>query len=192
MWVSEEEFQKEERASAKVLKWDWSQHVGGTTCEAGLRGSVIGAPGWLSRLRVRLQLRSQSHSSWVRALRQALCWLLGAWSLLQILCLPLSLPQPTHILSLSLSKINIKKNLYITKCCPEVNLNVKLSCPSKIILQKLRIHRARAFYWDGTSCITLFRGQETDKRNLIWIPVYIVINYSYYHTFLPSVSSQIS
>ena len=43
------------------------------------------------------------------ARRQALCWQLGAWSLLRILCLPLSLLQPQlHCLSvcLSLSKIN--------------------------------------------------------------------------------------
>lgn len=53
--------------------------------------------------------------------------------------------------------------LYIIKCCPEVNLIVKLSHPSKIILPKLRTHRAKAFYWDGASCMTLFRGEETDK-----------------------------
>ena len=40
-----------------------------------------GAPGWLSRLSVRLQLRSWSHSLWVRAPRRALCWQLRAWSL---------------------------------------------------------------------------------------------------------------
>ena len=53
-----------------------------------------GAPGWLSRLGVWLRLRSWSHSSWVRAPSRALCWQLRAWSLLQILCLPLSLPLP--------------------------------------------------------------------------------------------------
>ena len=71
-----------------------------------------GAPGWLSRLSVRLQLRSWSHGWWVRALCQALCWQLRVWNLLWILCLPLplSLPLP-HLCSvcLSLSKINMKK-----------------------------------------------------------------------------------
>ena len=60
-------------------------------------------PGWLSRLNVRLRLRSWSHGLWVRAPRRALCWQLGAWSLLQILCLPLALPPfPIHALSLCL------------------------------------------------------------------------------------------
>ena len=53
-----------------------------------------GAPGWLSWLSVRLRLRSWSHSLWVRAPRQALCWQVRARSLLWILCLPLSLPLP--------------------------------------------------------------------------------------------------
>ena len=53
-----------------------------------------GAPGWLSRLSVRLQLRSWSHGLWVQAPRRALCWQLRAWSPLWILCLPLSLSAP--------------------------------------------------------------------------------------------------
>ena len=55
---------------------------------------VRGMPGWLSRLDVRLQLRSSSRSLWVRAPPRALCRQLRAWSLLPILCLPLSLPLP--------------------------------------------------------------------------------------------------
>ena len=58
------------------------------------------APGWLSWLSVWLWLRSWSHSSWVWAPRRALCWPLGAWSLLGF-CVSLS-----GGLSLSLSKIN--------------------------------------------------------------------------------------
>ena len=64
-----------------------------------------GAPGWLRRLGVRLRLRSQSHGPWVRVPRQALCRQLGAWSLLQVLCLPLS-ATPLLALCLYLSKIN--------------------------------------------------------------------------------------
>ena len=52
---------------------------------------VVGAPGWLSRLSVRLRLRSWSRGLWVQAPHRALCWQLRAWILLQILCLPLSL-----------------------------------------------------------------------------------------------------
>ena len=69
------------------------------------RVADFGVPGWLSWLSVWLRLRSWSHSLWVRAPHQALCWRLRAWSLLWIL--PLSLcPSPTHALSLSVSKIN--------------------------------------------------------------------------------------
>ena len=64
-----------------------------------------GAPGWLSQLSVRLQLRSRSHGLWVRAPRRALGWWLRAWSLLPILCLPLSLPLPRSC-CVSVSKIN--------------------------------------------------------------------------------------
>ena len=80
-----------------------------------------GAPGWLSWLSVQLQLGSWSHSSWVWASHWALCWQLRAWSLLQIVCLPLFLPLPwlslCLCLSLSVSKINKhwKKNFFNVK-----------------------------------------------------------------------------
>ena len=57
-----------------------------------------------SQLSVRLWFRSRSHGLWVWAPHRALCWQLRAWSLLQILCPPLSLPSPAHTLCLSLSK----------------------------------------------------------------------------------------
>ena len=63
-----------------------------------------GAPGWLSRLSVQLRLRSWSCGSQVWAPRGALCWQLRAWSLLLILCLPLSLTLPSFMLCLSLSQ----------------------------------------------------------------------------------------
>ena len=69
---------------------------------------ITGVPGCLSQLSVWLRIRSWSHSLWVPALHQALCWQLGAWSLLQILCLLLSLPLLCSCsVSLCLSKINI-------------------------------------------------------------------------------------
>ena len=61
-----------------------------------------GARGWLSWLSVWLRLRSWSHGSWVKAPHRALCWQLRAWSLLQILYLPLSLSLPC-LCSVSLS-----------------------------------------------------------------------------------------
>ena len=67
-----------------------------------------GAPEWLSRLSVRLWLRSWSRSPWVGAPRGALCWQLRTWSLLWILCpapFPLSLPYSCSV-SLCVSKIN--------------------------------------------------------------------------------------
>ena len=61
-------------------------------------------PGWLSWLSVQLRLRSWCHSSWVWDSHQALCWQLGAWSLLPILCLLPSLPLLCSLcLSVSLS-----------------------------------------------------------------------------------------
>ena len=73
---------------------------------------IWGAPGWLSRLSIRLQLRSWSHGSWFPA-RVGLCAdKLGAWSLLWILCVCVSLwPSPTHAFSFSVSEkwINLKK-----------------------------------------------------------------------------------
>ena len=51
-------------------------------------------PGWLSGLSIQFHLRSWSHHLWVKALCQALCWQLRAWSLLWILCLHLSLTLP--------------------------------------------------------------------------------------------------
>ena len=73
------------------------------------RNDLAGAPGWLSRLSVRLRLRSWSRGLWVRAPHRALCWQLRAWILLWILCLPLSLPlacSGSASLSLSLSLKN--------------------------------------------------------------------------------------
>ena len=81
------------------------------------KNNKTGEPGWLSWLSVRLRLRSWSRGLWVRALRRALWWQLGAWSLLWILCLPLSLPLPCS------GKINIKKIFF------KVYLNI-----AKIIL----------------------------------------------------------
>ena len=37
------------------------------------KNQTLGAPGWLSRLSIRLRLRSQSRGMWVRAPRRALC-----------------------------------------------------------------------------------------------------------------------
>ena len=75
----------------------------------------FGAPGWLSQLSSWRWLRSWSHVSWVQPPYLVLCWQLRTWSLLQILCLPLSLPAPPLLMP-SLSKINIKNN-FLKKCC---------------------------------------------------------------------------
>ena len=49
---------------------------------------------WVAQLRVQFQLRPWSYGSRVRALHWALRWQQRAWSLLRILCFPLSLPLP--------------------------------------------------------------------------------------------------
>ena len=77
-----------------------------------LKYVCFGAPGWLSWLGVWLELRSWSPCSWIQAPLRALCCQLRSWSLLQILCLPLSAAPPLLTLCLSLSKINIKKFLF--------------------------------------------------------------------------------
>ena len=58
------------------------------------KNSPAGAPGWLSWLSVQLRLRPGSHSLWVQAPCQALCWQIRAWSLLWILCPSLSATLP--------------------------------------------------------------------------------------------------
>ena len=67
--------------------------------------------GCFGGLSVRLWVRSWSHGLWVWAPYRALCWQLRAWSLLQLLCLPLPLALPcSHSVCLSVSQkeINIK------------------------------------------------------------------------------------
>ena len=98
-------------APRRVLCWVWSL----------LKIlSLSGAPGWLSRLNVRLRLRSWSHCPWVRAPCRALCCgRLRAWSCFGF-CVSLSLcPSPAHALSLCISKINknSKKILKLTIFC---------------------------------------------------------------------------
>ena len=78
---------------------------------AAFKKQVCRAPGWLSQLSGQLRLRSWSRGPWVRAPRQVLCWQLGAWSLLRILCLPLS-PSLPRLLVPSLSLTQINKNFF--------------------------------------------------------------------------------
>ena len=100
-------------------------HSGNTREE---KKKETGAPGWLSRLSLRLWL---SHDLTVCGFepRIRLCadCLLRAWGLLQILCLLLSLPLPhSRFVSLGFSKINKgKKNkkyklcfIPLTSICP--------------------------------------------------------------------------
>ena len=74
---------------------------------AFIKNILFGAPGWFNQLSVGLWLRTWFHSLGFQVLHQALCWQLGAWSLLRILsvclCLSLSLPLP-HLCSVSLSQ----------------------------------------------------------------------------------------
>ena len=88
----------------------WSGHKRSSSpCPPARILKVYGVPGWLSQLSVWLQLRSWSHSLWVPASHRALYWLLSAWSLLGILCLPLSLPLPCScslFLSLSITLLS--------------------------------------------------------------------------------------
>ena len=82
----------------KSIDWWMDKQLWYTTYNGTLvslkKRKILGAPGWLSQLSNRLQLRSDLilslNHSWVQARYPALCWQLTARSLLQILCLPLS------------------------------------------------------------------------------------------------------
>ena len=89
-----------------VLSFIWTFNCEIMDLHAAIRNDMDRGSWGLSRLRVQLRLRSRSHGSLVRAPHWALCWQLGAWSLLLFLCLRLSLPLLSLSVSLSLSKIN--------------------------------------------------------------------------------------
>ena len=76
-------------------------NTSGNNNNCNQKNTSWGAPGWLSRLGNRLRLRSWSRGPWVQAPHRALYWQLRAWSLIHILCLPLSLTFP-HSCSVSL------------------------------------------------------------------------------------------
>ena len=59
-----------------------------------------GAPGWLSRLSVRLLISAQAVISWFVSLSPTSGSVLTVWGLLGILCLPLPLPLPCQIVNL--------------------------------------------------------------------------------------------
>ena len=132
-----------------------------------------GAPGWLRRLSVRLHLRSRSRSSWVRAFRRALGWQLGAWSLLRILCLPVSLPLPClHALSLSLSLSlsKIKKYIYIKKKKkkgkPE-RLHYRAECRDQWrgywVTPALGYTTGNTEEWEDSGCFQVTEGKESHQ-----------------------------
>ena len=105
------------------------------------QGCLGGSVSWASAQSVERQLRSWSHGWQVWAPRRPLCWQLGAWSLLRILCLPLFLgPFPAHALSLSLSKINN---------------NIKKKC-----LKKMKNKYLRPSVW---SCVCKSTGQKSSR-----------------------------
>ena len=138
-------------------------------------------PGWLSQLSVRLQLRSWSHSPWVRAL-QPLCQhradSLKPGGCFEF-CVSLSLcPSPTHTLPLSRSqKLNkyLKKKktstgiskLWTVKQCPQ-NLTPSL-CREGTKWPLLTRHKryfqmGNEWLTEGLSCLTNF-----DDRSHIWL-----------------------
>ena len=95
----------------RFLRWEWLlpfralMVVLHNLSKKDYRG---GAPLWLSRLGVQLRPRSWSHSSWVRALCQALCWQPGACF---GFCVSTSLCPSMLMLCLSLSLNNKYKTL---------------------------------------------------------------------------------
>ena len=93
----------------------------------------LGAPPWLSRLSIRLQLRSWSHGSWVRALRQ-----------------PQSLEPASDSVSPSLSApppLILYLSLYLS-----LSLSLKRKWPFKKIYKKkeIHLHTRDTSVWPGT------------------------------------------
>ena len=98
-WSPEWEWPRRERPawepSQPWCEWEWVQsgknRRNDHTTESGcFKPPCFGAPGWLSQLDILLWLRSWSLGLLARALCQALCWQLRAWSLLRIVSLSLS------------------------------------------------------------------------------------------------------
>ena len=119
-----------------------------------IRTQNSGVPGWLSQLSVQLWLRSWSHSSWVQAPRQALCWQLRAWILLQILCFPLSLPLPCS-------------------CSVYPSLKNKHKKQNKT---KNRIHCVSVYCWvfSKPGCILFSHALSLNTQNLLSISVLLL------------------
>ena len=79
---------------------EWTWEIWGL--EIGFDWRLVVGPGRLSRLSLGIWLRSWYRGSWAEALPWALCHEIRAWSLLLILCLPLSFSVTPCSLSLSL------------------------------------------------------------------------------------------
>ena len=86
--------------------------------------AVPGAPGWLSGLSVQLWLRSWSQGSRVQVPHEGLCWQLRAWSLLQVLCPPLSTP-PLLVLCLSIINKHLKLKKERKKAVPDERRKIR-------------------------------------------------------------------
>ena len=93
------------RARHGAQSHDPRPHDGGIMTWAEIKSQMLGAPGWLRGLSIQLWLRSWSHTSWVRALRWALCWHLEPGACFGFCSPSLSLPH-SHSVCFSLSKIN--------------------------------------------------------------------------------------
>ena len=129
--------------------------------------SILGAPVWLSRLNIKHRLRSRSHGRWVRAPRRGLCWQLGAWSLLQILCLPLSLPLP-HSCSVSLCL----RNKWTLKCslCPHAFTNLLYKLVDFRYIQCIVIQ-----YLDAQIILEFSKGSSFQLAPGSFCPVSIIL-----------------
>ena len=111
-----------------------------------------------------------------------------------------------RLLSSNMTALKGKENTYYIYILQNaIQKSISLSnCPApQKEFCKSRELRAGAFYWgrgeyqcvrlSQPGLITLLRSRDSDKWNLIWISVYIVISYTCCCTYLPStgVNSQV-
>ena len=126
---------------------------------------------WIRRLNFRgtwvAQLVKRLTLAQVMVSRQP-CWQFRAWSLLQIPCLPLC-SSPAHILSLSLSlsKINIKKKRRLNL----INMSILLKLIYRLNAMPIKI-LARCFIGIVKIAYNLCRqAKELEKLKQMWIRI---------------------
>ena len=118
--------------------------------------AYAGAPGELSRLGVWLGLRSWPNSLWVPAPHQAVCWQLRAWSLLQTLCLPLSLP-------LCPSPARTRAHVFSVSLCLKNKHTLEMACAARLFGPGPKAHH-QVLMWEMSSLYPEQRNRQRTQK----------------------------